>query len=681
MTRIMRTRTSAGRRTAAGMAAMGLLFGAALLGSMAATTETVQPREAEARTAQAGAQGSLDAILQDLAAYDFAAGVGAPMRLKAYVLAHKDDPQARAGIEAKLVAFLKSAATAGGKMEACRSLRLVGSAASVPALAGMLAEPGTTDMARYALEYIPGEEADQALLSALAITEGEVRRGIVSSLGARGTAAAAGPLARLAAGKDAALARCAARALGAIGTPEAAAALSSVLERSKGALAAEAASSLLLCADALFREGRGREAAGLYDKVFAARTTAGARQAAFKGRIAAAGDRGREMILKALAGKDAALHGPAIAMVPSVFDAAGLGPVIAAMDKLPTDSKVQLVAVLGGFDGQAVREAVIEAAQVPVPPVRMEALRALERVGDASAVDVLAARGASAVGAEQALAREVLSKLPGPEVDRTIVERLGIETDDAIRAELVRAVGSRKIEGAKPALMEVVMSGSPAVRARAAAALREIASPADIPGLLDLMAAAEDEAVREQMQDTAAAVAMKIPRPAVRANAVKARLSGEKVPRKRADLLRVLGKIGDDGSLGPVRRALSDEDAVVVDAAVRALAEWPTATARDDVYEIARRPFSVNHRVLALRAYVRMIGLEPHRSPEGATADLMKALAVTLRPEEKKLILGMLARFPCVASLKTAESLLADPAVAAEAKLAADRIRGQISTY
>jgi hypothetical protein len=35
----------------------------------------------------------------------------------------------------------------------------------------------------------------------------------------------------------------------------------------------------------------------------------------------------------------------------------------------------------------------------------------------------------------------------------------------------------------------------------------------------------------------------------------------------------------------------------------------------------------------------------------------------------------MLVRFPCVSGLKTAQSLLADPAVAEEAKLASDRIR------
>ncbi len=113
----------------------------------------------------------------------------------------------------------------------------------------------------------------------------------------------------------------------------------------------------------------------------------------------------------------------------------------------------------------------------------------------------------------------------------------------------------------------------------------------------------------------------------------------------------------------------------MVDAAARALADWPTVTARDDVLAIAQSSPVLNHRVLAIRAYVRMVGLEPNRNPEGATADLIKVLALSTRPEEKKLVFGTLGRFPCATSLKTAESFLADPAVAEEAKLAADRIR------
>lgn len=681
MPRAMNEVMSKGRKRIAGTAALFLLLaGAAFAAGMGPITEKARGCTT-GQTDRAASREALDSILQDLAAYDFAVGVGAPMRLRTYVLAHKDDPAARREIERELIAFLASEATAGGKMEVCRALRLIGGEASVPVLERMLADPATTDMARFALEGIPGEEPDQALLAALERTGGDVRRGIVASLGARGTGAAEGPLARLAAGKDAALALDAARALGAIGTGEAAAALSNILGKSKGALRTEVIASLLVCADRALQAGQGEAAGAIYEKVLAAKPPVAMRQAAFKGRIAAAGERGQDIILKVLAGKDAALHGPAIAMVPAMFEASALGPVIGSMAKLPTASKVQLVAVLGGYRSETVVAALLDAAQSPPPPVRKEALRSLEKVGNASAVADLAARAASSAGEEQALAREALAKLSGPDIDRAVIGYLEEEKDDAVRAELVRAVGARRISAAKPVLMEAVRSGPPAIRARASSALRDIASAGDIPDLIDLLLAVDDEAGREEMQNTVAAVALKIPRPTARANAVKARLDGENDPKKKADLLRVLGKIGEDGALAVIRRALSDTDPYVVDAAVRALVEWPTATARDDVFWIARTSLALNHRILALRAYVRMIGLELHRSPEGATADLLKALALAPRPEEKKLILGMLARFPCVPSLKAAESLLADPTVAAEAKLAADRIRGQISIH
>ena len=680
MPRAMNKTMSKGRKRIAGMAGTAALF-LLLGGAVAGGIGWSEPDEEGAQAVTAGSPESLGSILKDLARYDFAGGVGAPMRLRAYVLAHKDDPAARREIERELIAFLGSEATAGGKMEVCRTLRLIGSEASVPVLEKMLEDPAATDMACFALEGIPGEEPDRALLAALDRTEGNMRRGIIASLGARRTDAAVGAVARLSAGKDAALALDATRALGVIGTGEAAAALSNILGRSKGLLRAEAAASLLVCADRALKAGRKEEAFGMYDKVYAVRVSTAFRQAAFRGRIAAAGERGKDIILKALAGKDAALYEPAIAMIPAVFDADGLGPVIRLMAGLPVEARVHVVAVLGGYRGDAVLAAVLDAAQSPPPPVRKEALRSLQKIGKASAVAVLAARAASSAGEEQALAREALAKLPGPDVDRAVIEHLEAEKDDAVRAELVRAAGARRISAARPVLMEAVRSGPPAIRTRASSALRDIASAGDIPDLIDLLMAVDDEAGREEMQNAVAAAALKIPRPSVRADAVKARLAGEKDPKKTADLLRVLGKIGEDGSLALIRSARSDADPSVVDAAVRALVEWPTATARDDVYGIARTSFSLIHRVLALRAFVRMIGLEPHRAPEGATADLLKALALAPRPEEKRLILGMLPRFPCVTSLKTAESLLADPSVAAEAKLAADRIRGQISIH
>lgn len=620
---------------------------------------------------------SLEAILKDLQDYDFAAGVGAPLALRAYVFAHKDDPQARKETEAALLEFVQGSPAPGGLMAACRALGLVGGDDSVPTLAALALKPETTDAARYALERIPGGEADRALVAALDKTRGDLKRGLVFSLGARRTEAAVPALSRLAAGKDAALAADAVKALGRIGGPDAVRALTGLVGRSGPALRWEAASALLAAAEGALASGDKAAAAAIYDKVFGSNVPAVARQAAFKGRIGLASDP-KKLILEAISGKDASLHAPALAAVPKGFGPDEVGGIADLVNKLPAGPRAQFAALLAGYPAEAARPFLLGAAEDPDLDVRLAAIRAIAVAGDGKSVAFLAAKAARTAGAEQEAAREALARLKGSDVDAAVLTHLAQTSDEAIKGELVRAASARRVEAAKPELIRIVGSGPAGLVARAAGALRALGVQEDLPVLLDLLSGLEDEQAREAMQDTIAAVARTNPRPLARAGEVKARLAAEKDPKKRADLLRVLGKIGDDSALAQVRAALVDPDPIVVDAAIRALAEWPTAAARDDVFEIARSSLELTHRVLAARAYVRMIELEPFRAPEAAAADLMRVLALAPRPEEKRIVLSALVRFPCLASLKAAESLQADPAVAKEAKLAADRIRNAI---
>ena len=617
---------------------------------------------------------SLDSILKDLQTYDFASGVGALTRLRAYVFIHKDNPQARKETEAALLKFVQGSPAPGGLMAACRALRLIGGPDSVPVLAALVVRPEATDPARYALERIPGPEADQALLAALDKTQGDIRRGIVFSLGERRSPAAVPALTRLVAGKDPVLAADAIKALGKTGGPDSIRGLGEALGKAAVPLKSEIASALLLAAEGAVAAGDKTAAAAVYDRVFAANVSPTSRQAAFKGKIAAGPDP-QGAILKTLAGKEPLLFAPALAAVPDYFGAADVGRVADLMGRLPEDARIQLAALLAKYPSETVRTYVLTAAESSSLNVRLAALRTITAAGDGKSVAFLATKAARAAGAEQEAARDALARLKGIDVDEAVLEHLTRTSDDAVKAELVQAASARRIAAAKPALIALVKSGSPALKTRAAAALRTIAVQADIPALLDLLGGLDDETARESMEDTIAAVARTNPRELARAGEVKARLASEKDAKRRADLLRVLGKIGDDSALSLVRVSLDDPDEKVVDAAVRALADWPTVAARDDLLEIAETSLALNHRVLSVRAYVRMIGLEPNREPEGVTIDLLNVLALSPRPEEKKLVLGMLGRFPSVTGLKTAESLLADPTVAAEAKVAADRIR------
>ncbi len=89
-------------------------------------------------------------------------------------------------LEARLLAALaKPACTEAATAFFCEMLALVGSAKSVPALAALLRRPKTAEAARYALEAIPGREADAALRAALGELTGAAKAGLQGSIAAR----------------------------------------------------------------------------------------------------------------------------------------------------------------------------------------------------------------------------------------------------------------------------------------------------------------------------------------------------------------------------------------------------------------------------------------------------------------------------------------------------------------
>jgi hypothetical protein len=89
-----------------------------------------------------------------------------------------------AKIEKALLGTLPDAKQAGRQF-LCRELSIIGTEQSVPVLAKMLAGEKTSDMARYALERIPGAAVDQALRKSLKEAKGKAKIGIVNSLGQR----------------------------------------------------------------------------------------------------------------------------------------------------------------------------------------------------------------------------------------------------------------------------------------------------------------------------------------------------------------------------------------------------------------------------------------------------------------------------------------------------------------
>jgi hypothetical protein len=115
---------------------------------------------------------------------------------------------------------------------------------------------------------------------------------------------------------------------------------------------------------------------------------------------------------------------------------------------------------------------------------------------------------------------------------------------------------------------------------------------------------------------------------------------------------------------------LEDDNAELKLAAIRALSDWPNAEPMGNLLEVASSADDEKHRTLALRGYIRLIGLDSDRS-ENETVELYsKAMGLASDVGEKKMILSALADVESFASLYMASNYLEDDSLQAEAAAA-----------
>jgi HEAT repeat protein len=191
----------------------------------------------------------------------------------------RNDPAARKQLESQLLAVLQSNAPRDAKDYVCRQLRTMGTAASVPALEQLLPNAELSHMARYALERIPDPQAGQALERQLRKLNGQLKVGVISSLGTRGQGVSL--LRPLLQDSDEAVARAAAIALGRIASTDANKALASAKPRP--ALAVVFADASLSCAEKLVATGHAKEARATYERLLKSSPSELIRQAADRG--------------------------------------------------------------------------------------------------------------------------------------------------------------------------------------------------------------------------------------------------------------------------------------------------------------------------------------------------------------------------------------------------------------
>jgi len=611
------------------------------------------------------------ATLAQVAAYDYGDSRESLTTLSDMLRSASDDAVQLAGYEKDMLEVLAAKSTPfAARQYLCKELSIMGTNMSVPTLAKMLRNKETADIARYALERIPGEAVDAELIKALKKTKGAVKIGVINSLGNRQVVSAAGVLQKALGDKNADIAGAAAAALGKIGTHETATILGEALASARGDVRDAIIDAYLDNAFAFIKSGEKNNAQSIYQMLFNQSEAVPVQTAALTG-LARTVDDPSALIVNVLNNDalDAQVKAAAVSLVHQCKRDLDINAIAAVLPNLPPIEKVQLLTAFKERGDVAAHDQVVAAVADENEDVSLAAIEALASLGDKNDVVLLAKLAATTAGGKQETARQSLSLLNAEGVDDAVLAALD-GADVKTKAELAQAIGDRKMEAAVPTLMHVAQDENPRVRVAALRSLALVATPSDLDALVDLLITAKADAERREAERTVVAVTGKIEDKEKRGQAVLAALPKVEDMKAKSSLLLVLGRIGVADALPMLRDGLSSENVELKRAAILALSAWPTAEPAEDLLNVAKTANEASHKILGLRGYIRLAGLESDRPKTETVAMYKTALDIAENLGEKRMALSGLGRVENIDALLLAAQYLDDPDLTGEAELA-----------
>jgi len=230
---------------------------------------------------------AVDKAFDALKTYDFGTDRNVLKPIDDAVVSTHGNPEACLALEKRLAAVLSTGASRDAKDYALRTLRVIGTAESVPAIAPLLEDKDLSHMARYALELNPSPEAAKALREALPKVNGKLKIGVIGSLASRHDAESVPAIAALLGDSDKHVASAAAYALGGIGDADAAKALGDFLAKAPTDVKPAVTDAYLACAEKLLKHGQRAEAIAIYKSLGGDNEPQQVRVAAKRGLLAA----------------------------------------------------------------------------------------------------------------------------------------------------------------------------------------------------------------------------------------------------------------------------------------------------------------------------------------------------------------------------------------------------------
>ena len=486
-------------------------------------------------------------------------------------------------------------------------------------------------------------------------------------------------------GSDDAVAAAAAAALGRIDGAAAVAGLEARLISTNEKCRDAAAEACVVAGESLLAEGKAAEAAALAAAVRQAEVSEQRKAEALRLAILAGGDDGLALLTESFWEPSRRLFAMAVTTARSLPRGdAGLAADQAVVDgiegllagKGPDARAGVLLDVLAQRSSKQAVPLVLRLASEAPQAVRVAALEAAGRLGDASALEPLLAAVADSDAEVAAAARGGLISLSGDEIDAALIERLQSESP-AVLAAVVEAIGARRLD-AGGLLLPLADHGEEPVRI---AVLRSLGSVGDLDAMEVIIArvqspgsSAEAEAAKLALLEAA----VRMPDREGCAERIAAALAkAEEAAEADIVLLETLAAVGGTKALASMQQAAGSGVRSLEDTSTRLLGTWMTADAAPVLLELATAREGA-FRGRALRGYLRIA--RQFTMPDDQRAAMCRAaLAAAASDDERKLVVEILPRNPSQAMLDVAREAEAMPGVAEAAKAAATAIGEALS--
>ncbi len=604
--------------------------------------------------------------IQDL---DYSGDQSALLALNSELNAAGTDTKKLAAVETRLLALLKRTdGSIAARQAAAQRLGLVLAASPAPSKAALdllrplLVDDRESDLARLALEPVPGAAVDTLLTESLAQTSGRTRIGLLSTLATRAPTAAVPALAPLLADPDAVTAAAAAHALGRIGNAAALAALRTASATNAAVVDAKLALARRLpTADGL---------ALLAELQKDTRLPAHQRAAALRGQLELAPAQAATRIAEVLAGTD---WTPKQAALESLTALRVDGLIATLAAKLASWDSPTQVAVLHAFARRAdatATSAVSASTKSTDTAVRAAALTALGFLpGTTDLVTLLASVSAAENFDDAKLARASLARLHGPGVNDAVLS--GAKQGDAkLRAVYIEALAARNQTEALAFLRDTRKDADVTLRTAAVGALGDLAPTSDQALLLDWAATATDSAEQTRALRALVALTLRAPDTAQRNQPIYATLE-KAAPATTVKLIPVLARLGGKDSAECAGRLALSADATVADAATATLTRWTEGAAQAPLVTVATSAKVDSARRAAATAALRYFEKNREVWTAQDTAHVEKLLGATTEPAARLALVKLLNRAADKPAAALAQKLSAEPALADAAKTAA----------